>query len=173
MHSIWEELSQHWILSYCYSSNMLITPLSSGQDILQLYIDILALGNWAIWNRSLKRVVGALGQIVPIRMFIYIARKELHKCGLGICPMVMKIHSLVSANAASAEHVLQTLLAFWRFIISLCSRQKRQKKYHRQFSLTVHPVPGHEVKVFVQHHDILVQVLGTSWKPVIHLFIHM
>lgn len=101
---------------------MLITPLSSGQDILQLYIDILAPGNWAIWNKSLKRVVGAVGQIVPTRMFIYIARKELYKCGLGIYPMVMKIHSLVSANAASAEHILQTLLAFWRFIISLCSR---------------------------------------------------
>lgn len=143
MHSIWEELSQHWILSYYYFYNILITPLSSGQDILQLYIDILAPGNWAIWNRSLKRVVGAVGQIVPTRMFIYIARKELHKCGLGICPMVMKIHSLVSANSASVEQILQILVAFWRFIISLCSRKK-------------------EVSVDFHWQSILFQ--GTKWR---------
>lgn len=124
MHSIWEELSQHWMLSYYYFSNMLITPLSSGQDILQLYIGILASGSWAIWNRSLKCVVGAVGQFVPTRMFIYIARKELYKCRLGICPMVMKIHSLVSADAASVVHILQTLLTLWRSIILLCSRKK-------------------------------------------------
>lgn len=124
MHSIWEELPQHWVLSYYYSYNMLITPLSSGQSILQLYIHILSSGKWAIWNKTLKHVMGAVGQIVPTRMFIYIARQELHKCGLGVCPMVMKIHSLLSANAASMEHVLQNLLAFWRFIISPCSKKK-------------------------------------------------
>lgn len=65
---------------------MLITPLSSGQDILQLYIDILAPGNRAIWNRSLKRVVGAVGQIVPTRMFIYIARKDFTNVDLAFAP---------------------------------------------------------------------------------------
>lgn len=34
-------------------------------------------------------------------------------------------------------------------------KEKRQK-YHRQFSLTVHPVLGCEVKLFVQHYGILV-----------------
>lgn len=65
-----------------------------------------------MWNRSLKRVVGAIGQIVPTRMFIYIVRKDFPKCGLGFCPTAMEIYSFVPANAASAEQILQTLLAF-------------------------------------------------------------
>lgn len=98
------------------------------------YFDILSSGNWTIWNRSLKLAVGAIGQIVPTRMFIYITSKKLHKCGLGICPKVMKIHSLVSVNASSAEHIPQAVLEFWSFIILLCSREKKKKKGRRNIT---------------------------------------
>lgn len=122
MDSIWK-LSQHRVLSYYYSFNILVTPLSPGQNILQIDVVLLASGNWDMRNRSLKLVVGAVGQIVPTRLFIYVVRKDFPKCGLGICPMATEMYSLVPANAASAEHILQTLLAFWRNH-SLCWRKK-------------------------------------------------
>lgn len=97
-------MSQHCVLSY-YSSNILVTPLPPGENILQLYMDLLSSGNWDMWNRNLKCVVGAIGQNAPTRMFIYPARKDFLKCGGGICPMAMEIYSLVPANAASVEHI--------------------------------------------------------------------
>lgn len=142
MHSVWEGLSQYWVFGYYYSSNMLIASLSSGQDRLQLYFDTLSPGNWAIWNRRLKYAVDAVGQIVPTRMFIYIATEELHKCGLGICPIVMKIHSLVSVNAASKTHPTHYIRILRISHFTVFKEKKRQNKYHRRFSLAVHSVSG-------------------------------
>lgn len=51
--------------------------------------------------------------------------------------------------------------------------KERRQKYRRQFSLADRPVPGYEMKLFVQHYSILVEGLDTSQEPVMYFFIQM
>lgn len=164
------ELSEHGILSYYYS-NMLITPLSFGQDIIQPYVDFFCSRQLGHIEQNSKVYCGCHGPHCPYQ----------------ICP----IHSQKSSQ-----------IWIWylphgnensRFGVSKCSKcgthptdfisipkvyhftlfKGKRQKYCRQFSLAVHPVPGYEMKLFVQHYGILLEVLDTSQEPVVYLFVQM